>query len=185
MSNVFDDTFLKMMDNEQEPKDYKGKNGLLYCGRCHTPKESYFAEGKNFMGRDRHPTECDCRRAEREKREKEETEKKHNDEVERLKRNGFTDSSMRDWTFKNDNGNCPICTNLIKMLSFVTVLFFRFSTKEPTEQVKNTSSKGSLISRTIRIKINRNTSFVSLHILLFFSIFPRGGKIYTSNKFFN
>ena len=107
MSNVFDDSPLKMMDIEQEPEDYKGKDGLLYCGRCHTPKEAYFAEGKNFMGRDRHPAECDCRRAEREKREKEETAKKHNDEVERLKRNGFTDSSMREWTFENDNGNCP------------------------------------------------------------------------------
>ncbi len=59
------------------------------------------------MGRDRHPAECDCRRAEREKREKEETEKKHNDEVERLKRRGFTDTAMREWTFGNDSGNCP------------------------------------------------------------------------------
>ncbi|MCH5271909.1 MAG: ATP-binding protein, partial [Lachnospiraceae bacterium] len=58
-------------------------------------------------GRDRHPSECDCRRAEREKQEKEETEKKHSDEVDRLKRNGFTDLAMRHWTFGNDNGNCP------------------------------------------------------------------------------
>lgn len=86
---------------------YSGEDGLLYCGKCHKPKEAYFPKDKMLFGIDRHPAECDCRRAEREKREKEETAKKHNDEVERLKRNGFTDSSMREWTFENDNGNCP------------------------------------------------------------------------------
>ncbi len=107
MSNGFDDALLNLMDATPEPEDYMGDDGLLYCGKCHTPKEAYFAAGKNFLGRDRHPAECDCRRAERERREKEETEKKHNDEVERLKRNGFTDTAMREWTFGNDNGNCP------------------------------------------------------------------------------
>ncbi len=107
MSNGFDDALLNVMDATPEPEDYTGEDGLLYCGKCHTPKEDYFAAGKNFLGRDRHPAECDCRRAEREGREKEETEKKHNDEAERLKRSGFTDTAMREWTFKNDNGNCP------------------------------------------------------------------------------
>lgn len=23
--------------------DYYGKDGLLYCGKCHTPKEAFFA----------------------------------------------------------------------------------------------------------------------------------------------
>ena len=107
MSNVLGDAVLNMMDTVPEPEDYKGEDGLLNCGKCHTPKEAYFAEGKNFFGHDRHPSECDCRRAEREKQEKEETEKKHSDEVDRLKRNGFTDPAMRHWTFGNDNGNCP------------------------------------------------------------------------------
>jgi len=106
MSNGFDDVLLNLMDVTPEPEDYTGEDGLLYCGKCHTPKESYLAEGKSFMGRNRHPTECDCRKAEREMREKEETEKKHSDEVDRLKRNGFTDAAMREWTFSNDNGNC-------------------------------------------------------------------------------
>ena len=29
-----------------EAEDYTGEDGLLYCGKCHTPKEAYFAEGK-------------------------------------------------------------------------------------------------------------------------------------------
>ena len=107
MSNGLENVILDMMDTTQEPEDYKGEDGLLYCGKCHTPKEAYFAEGKNFFGRDRHPSECDCCRTEREKREKEELAKKHSDEVDRLKRNGFTDPAMQHWTFENDNGNCP------------------------------------------------------------------------------
>ncbi len=46
-----------------EAEDYTGEDGLLYCGKCHTPKEAYFAEGKTCFGRDRHPTDCDCQRA--------------------------------------------------------------------------------------------------------------------------
>ena len=34
-------------------------------------------------------------------------EQKHREEVERLKRKGFTDPAMREWTFENDNGKCP------------------------------------------------------------------------------
>ena len=35
-----------------EAEDYTGEDGLLYCGKCHTPKEAYFAEGKTCFGRD-------------------------------------------------------------------------------------------------------------------------------------
>ena len=92
---------------EAEPGDYTGGDGLLYCGKCRQPKEAYFAEGKTLFGRDRHPKECDCKRADREKREAADREQKHREEVERLKRKGFTDPAMREWTFENDNGKCP------------------------------------------------------------------------------
>ena len=75
---------------EAEPEDYTGEDGLLYCGKCRQPKEAYFAEGKTLFGRDRHPKECDCKRADREKREAADREQKHREEVERLKRMGFT-----------------------------------------------------------------------------------------------
>ena len=98
-----------------EPEDYTGEDGLLYCGSCRQPKEAYFPEGKTFFGRDRHPKECDCQRKRREKLEASHREYKHREEVERLKRTGFTDPAMREWTFENDNGQCPICTNLIML----------------------------------------------------------------------
>ena len=42
-------------------------------------------------------------------------EQKHREEVERLKRKGFTDPAMRGWIFGNDNGKCPQCTKPIPM----------------------------------------------------------------------
>ena len=92
---------------EAEPEDYIGEDGLLYCGSCRQPKEAYFAEGKTLFGRDRHPKECDCQRKRREMLEAADREQKHREEVERLKRKGFTDPAMREWTFENDNGKCP------------------------------------------------------------------------------
>ena len=41
-----------------QPEDYTGEDGLLYCGKCHTPKEAYFPEKQAALfGRDRHPAE--------------------------------------------------------------------------------------------------------------------------------
>ena len=51
-----------------EAEDYTGEDRLLYCGKCHTPKEAYFSkETAQWLGHDRHPAECDCQRAAREK----------------------------------------------------------------------------------------------------------------------
>lgn len=94
-------------DTEPDSGDYKGEDGLLYCGKCRKPKEAYFPEGKSLFGRDRHPKECDCQRKRRETLEAADRERKHREEVERLKRKGFTDPAMREWTFENDNGKCP------------------------------------------------------------------------------
>ena len=77
-----------------EAEDYTGEDGLLYCGKCHTPKEAYFAEGKTCFGRDRHPAECDCQRAAREKQQAAESRQKHLEKVEDLKRRGFTPTPL-------------------------------------------------------------------------------------------
>lgn len=107
ISDIGREEIQKLAVSAPEPEDYRGADGLLYCGKCHKPKEVYLPEDKVMFGLDRRPAECDCRKAEREQLEKKEAERKHCDEVERLKRNGFTDPAMRAWTFGNDNGNCP------------------------------------------------------------------------------
>ena len=40
-------------------------DGLLYCGKCHTPREAFFAKGIALMGKNKHPIECSCQRTER------------------------------------------------------------------------------------------------------------------------
>ena len=85
MKNEINAVLENMTTTIPEPEDYTGEDGLLYCGKCRKPKEAYFAPDKAaIFGRDRHPAECDC-----------------------LKRRGFTDPTMRDWTFENDNGRNP------------------------------------------------------------------------------
>ena len=108
MSNLFTERVLNMTAVTPQPEDYMGEDGLLYCGKCHTPKEAYFPEKQAALfGRDRHPAECDCQKAQRLEREAAEQRRKHLDTVEDLKRRGFTNPTMQEWTFANDNGKCP------------------------------------------------------------------------------
>ena len=97
----------RLMTISVEPQDYVAEDGLLYCGSCKTPKEAFFPNGKKLFGRDRHPAECRCRQATREKREKEERARLHYEKVQRLKLQGFTDWAMQHWTFANDHGQNP------------------------------------------------------------------------------
>ena len=107
MNNAFKNV-IDTMAAAPELDDYTGADGLLYCGKCHKAKENYFTPDKAVIfGRDRHPKECDCQRAEREKREAAEERRRHLEAVEDLKRRGFTDQTMREWTFENDNGRNP------------------------------------------------------------------------------
>lgn len=59
--NDFTDIVSKAMEVSPDDGDYTGEDGLLYCGKCHTPKEAYFEDGHAALfGRDRHPTNCAC-----------------------------------------------------------------------------------------------------------------------------
>ena len=101
MKNEINAVLENMTTVTPEPEDYTGEDGLLYCGKCRKPKEAYFAPDKAaIFGRDRHPAECDCQRAAREEREAAEKRRRHLDTVEELKRRGFTDPTMRDWTLR-------------------------------------------------------------------------------------
>ena len=59
------------------------------------------------MGKNKHPTECACKRTERKKQEAIISQQKHIDFVRRLKADGFSDPAMLDLTFENDNGRSP------------------------------------------------------------------------------
>lgn len=90
-------------DNHYEEGDYIGEDGLLICGKCHTPKQCRFIS--KLDGRERKPyTPCDCAR---ERRNAEEQARQAQDlriEVNRLRKLGFPDAEMADWTFAKDDG---------------------------------------------------------------------------------
>ena len=45
--NDFTDIVSKVMEVRPGEGDYTGEDGLLYCGKCHTPKEAY--DGKSLQ----------------------------------------------------------------------------------------------------------------------------------------
>lgn len=85
-----------------EQGDYIGEDGLLYCGKCHTRKQTRV----NVLGVERTPY-CLCR-CEVEKKENEENERKRIaflNTVARARREGFPESDMQNWTFANADGS--------------------------------------------------------------------------------
>ena len=91
--------------------DYLGKDGLLYCGKCHTKKQTEVI----FRGMKRYPM-CLCK-CETEKRDKEEAEKKKKEfeqKVKELRRVGFPECSMQEWSFANDDMSNSRVTNAMK-----------------------------------------------------------------------
>lgn len=97
------DLIKNVMTSAQENKAKDGdyvKDGLLYCGKCHTPKQSKIEVNGKVWTPFRH---CKC---EAEKLEAEEAEMKRIQFLERirtLRRQGFPEPQMLDWTFANDD----------------------------------------------------------------------------------
>jgi len=103
--NDFDSIIKRITVTRLEPGDYTGEDGLLYCGKCRTPKQ-FRMEAPPLEGRLLpHPCRCEQERLDQEAAEQE--ARRHRQAVADLKRRGFTDPAMREWTFANDNGKCP------------------------------------------------------------------------------
>ena len=84
-----------------EQGDYYDQDGLLYCGKCNTKKQTRV----NILGEERTPM-CLCK-CEVEKRDREEAERKRLEFVKRVKDLRsicFPEGKMENWTFANDDG---------------------------------------------------------------------------------
>lgn len=101
---------------EQQTKadiDYIGTDGLLYCGKCHTPKQTRLDDKLKplFGGSDVMRISCKC---EQEQLDREERERKA-EQVALFKRalhgewlsKCFLNIAYRERTFENDNGQTP------------------------------------------------------------------------------
>ena len=98
-------------NNPQCPDDYVGADGLLYCGKCRTPKQARIELGGKPLV---HPTLCACMQEAQKLREQEEAEQKHRQKVEELQAKAFPNSSFARMTFANDDGRDPVTRRLRK-----------------------------------------------------------------------
>ena len=106
--NDFTDIVSKVMEVRPDEGDYTGEDGLLYCGKCHTPKEAYFEDGHAALfGRDRHPTNCACQQKRIDEKRMADRKRKHEDTVKELKKYCFDTPKLREWCFAQDNGANP------------------------------------------------------------------------------
>lgn len=83
-----------------EEGDYIGEDGLLYCHKCNTRKQTEI----NVLGMIRRPMcMCKCEAAKRAAEEEEYQRRKFEERVKEMRRIGFPESEMRNWTFSNDD----------------------------------------------------------------------------------
>lgn len=100
-------------DSHYEEGDYLSEDGLLMCGKCHTPKQCRFTA--TWDGKEKKPyTLCDCARARRDTEEQARQAQDLRIEVNRLRKLGFPDSEMVDWTFAHDDGTDPKTTSIAR-----------------------------------------------------------------------
>ena len=104
---------LKYILSEQEKnaavtkEDYMGTDGLLYCAKCHTPKQQRLDE-KVWLQLCKVSPDfpritymiCDCKLKEEEKRK----ESEHVIQMERVRERCFPEKQLRTWCFETDNG---------------------------------------------------------------------------------
>lgn len=84
------------VQKEPGPEQYLGEDGLIYCGKCHTPVQCRIT----FEGRERiMPCICKCQKEERERQEQRMKEEEQLLYVRRLKAAGIQERHLQDWTF--------------------------------------------------------------------------------------
>ena len=83
-----------------EEGDYIGDDGLLYCHKCNTKKQTEV----NILGTIRRPMcMCKCAAAKRAAEEEEYKRREFEKRVTEMRRIGFPEAEMRNWTFANDD----------------------------------------------------------------------------------
>lgn len=108
LSGAFDKIAMTASQNIRADEGDYVEDGLLYCGKCHTPKQCRV----ELFGQIRTPM-CLCK-CEQDKRDAEEAERKREEfakHIKSLKKMGFPDVEMSRWTFdRDDRSNEKIST---------------------------------------------------------------------------
>ncbi len=91
--------------------DYIGEDGLYYCGKCNTRKQTIV----NFLGEDRVVScLCKCKAEERDAEIEADRQRERFKRIMELRNTGFPEKAMKEWTFENDDGSNPSLTKAMK-----------------------------------------------------------------------
>lgn len=97
-----------------ESGDYIGNDGLLYCGKCNTPKQCRVQNPFNSEKIDIRHCLCKCKA---DAMEREEKRRKQEERTRKLQQMGFPleeMEKMREWNFANDDNTLPQVTAAMK-----------------------------------------------------------------------
>ena len=110
----------------QSRRTTRARMGFYTAGAAASPKKPTSPRERGFSGVTDTPKECDCQRKRREKQEAADRERKHRDTVEELKRRGFSNTAMRQWTFEDLKKKKPNHFVVRQYAKFKLAADFRF-----------------------------------------------------------
>lgn len=102
---------------EMRKGDYRGADGLIYCGKCHEAREQKLfvplsVEGFNPNRQVRR--RCACDRAEDDRMETEAKGERARKEIQRLRETGLMDAQYKECRFANDDGQSPEASRICR-----------------------------------------------------------------------
>ncbi len=107
--NKVDDVVSKLMNTTEEPGDYTGDDGLLYCGKCHTPKQTRLSF--NPLTGDKEPTivraACQCQQEADEEAERRAVRERFRNDMARRREDGLSCPDGLRYTFAQDDRQQP------------------------------------------------------------------------------
>ena len=107
--NKVDDVVSKLMNTTEEPGDYTGDDGLLYCGKCHTPKQTRLSF--NPLTGDKEPTcvraACPCPQEADEEAERRAVRERFRNDMARRREDGLSCPDGLRYTFAQDDRQQP------------------------------------------------------------------------------
>lgn len=110
------ESILPNMEGWQEPGDYCTPEGILMCGKCHTPKMAFVTVPGLFDNRPS-PRPCKCLQEYREREEAERNRQIALERIDRLRKQGLTAAQYIDSTFalddRADEKASNICTRYV------------------------------------------------------------------------
>lgn len=103
------------MASPQEEGDYTGADGLLYCHKCNTPKQTRITltlEGRE--GERTVPCLCKCRTEQRDREEAERKQREREIQIRKNRHAAFPESEFENWNFDADDKSNPKLTQVMK-----------------------------------------------------------------------